>query len=97
MEELEKSIVVTIIFKLVNPNKYFIENEHYNDKLHLIDKQVDNGLIVRSYMMAMTHQYIPRTKNVETSIKWAIDKLKNIYPHVIVTKTSSKYVKKYED
>lgn len=96
MVELEKSIVVTIIFKLVNPNKFFIEAEHYNEKLHIVDKQVDNGLIVNAYMMAMTHQYIAKTKNVETSIKWAVDKLKKIHPHVVVTKTSSKYVKTYQ-
>ncbi|TDN99959.1 hypothetical protein [Sunxiuqinia elliptica] len=96
MEALEKSIVVTITFRLVNPKVYFIEDRFFNDKMHILHSSVSGGKMVKSYMMAMTHQYIPKTKNVETSIKWAIDKLLKVHPYCEIVKSSSKYVRKYE-
>jgi len=90
---MEQTIIVTLSFKLINPNKYFIDFDHFNDKLHLVTEHKKDGYIVQSYMMAMTHQYIPKTKNVETSIRWAKDKLFRIHRHVEITKTVVKYIK----
>ncbi len=93
---MEQTIVVSISFRMINPHVFYVEKSVYNDKMHIIKKTHENGYSVVNYMMAITHQFISKTKNVETSIRWAQDKLINVYKHVEITKTTVKYVKKYE-
>ncbi len=76
---MQSKTLVQCTLKLVNSKSFFIGFDSYNDKLHLVDKELNGGYMVRNYLAVVTYQVFEiETDNIKVLTNFAEKKLRSI-------------------